>query len=80
MYSSPSISSNVYLSTSEGHLTALSPLDGSVLWSTSCNGEISLSSPAVGRDETVYVGTLNSLLVALKNGIIKVNTHDVSPL
>lgn len=61
-------SGTVYVTTSAGLLYALSPTDGSIKWQVTCaNTPFSLATaPAIGPDGTIYVGTWDQTLTAIK--------------
>ncbi len=65
--SSPAISNNVlYIGNESGYLDAINITTGKLIWSYQTGGYI-LSSPAVDADGTIYVGSEDGNLYAIKN-------------
>lgn len=54
----------LYIGSTDNHLYALDMTDGSLEWRFKTGAKI-VSSPVVGHDQTVYVGSLDSFLYAL---------------
>ena len=57
----------VYVAAYNGNVYALSPDSGGVQWQATVNDFIS-ASPAVGPDNTVYIGSQDGKLYAIQNG------------
>ncbi|MFH1531879.1 MAG: PQQ-binding-like beta-propeller repeat protein [Pseudomonadota bacterium] len=62
--------SQVIVATYDGKVRALATSNGSEAWSVQLPGLIS-SSPAVASDGTVYIGTQDSKLYAIKSGTVQ---------
>ena len=66
--SSPAVSRDnkvVYVGSKNGSLTAMDTQSGAILWEFATGSAVS-SSPAVDSDGTVYIGSLNGKLVAVR--------------